>query len=352
MKYLENPKDREIEDAMVQFTVEEENIYRLRFGFTTATTGPANTHQMAAAAFTPYNLLYPLVPNNVQSTTMALHRDKSLMLPTGPAPSDTTGVDMLLPSNSPTNVSAYEHLYERYHVSAVDYTFKLFNYEDFDCVVGITVLPLSCIISKDASGSLVKVNTEDFGNDVYFDPRQSDNRFVNMITKQNTIMGRLPAGTPTGTMARTGDVGAEPGADQLHIKPGTATITQHVGMTRLYEAMSREGGFEGVYDVEEVSGDYGSTISYPDGANGFTEAPVVVWLWVCNEQAYFEYMGGTAADTDDHYNGLSHEGWGTACNNWTAKIAVHPKVDITTRLFDPIADTIPVTTAPDVTQAS
>lgn len=352
MKFYKNPKDRQTEDGLVRFTVEEDNIYRLRFGFTTPTIGPVMTRETAGAAFTPYDLLSPLVPRNVQSTTDAIHRDKSLIIPTGPAPSDATGVDQRLPDDPPTNVAAYKDLFSRYHVSAVEYFFKFFNYEDFDLVVGITVLPLSVVISEDGSGGLVKVNSEEFGNDVYFDPRQSDSRFVTLATKQNTIFGKLPAGRPTGLQAKIADQGGELAAQALHMNPGVATISQKVPLTKIYKALSTEGGFDGDYDVTKVSGDYADPPVRPDGAAGQTEAGVVVWLWVCNEQAYFEDMQGTAADSDDHFNGLHFEGWGSACNDWTAKVAVHPKVELICHLHDPIVNAIPTATAPDIIQAS
>lgn len=335
MRFLPNPRLQVVDDAMVQFTMQDEALFRMRFATNTATTGVVQTDQTAIAVFTPHEPLLPGQPSKVSHDGTPSNATQtnamSLIHPTGPAPADATGADLRFVDNPNINYDTYADQYTRCLPIKTDYNFKIYNYQDFPILVGITVLLTQVVVGTDESGVPDEtVLATDYGNDTF--GNMDDFKAVRLVefkSLQNTKMGVVPAGQYTGGHAKVAGQGSTTSGDALHMNPGIGTVQETVHTFDIMKKMAMASGESG-FDIDHYAA------AYPGGASACLIAPLVVILWVCPAtETNQELFDGTAADTDDHWNGLTFEGWGTACDDWTGKIFVEPIIHTTMRLFDP-----------------
>lgn len=336
VKYLQNPADHFAEDAIVRFTHDDDAIFRSKFNFSTATTAPVITKATSAFQLSPWSLKTPFLSPNKAS-------DESLVFPTGPAPDDgTIPTDMRMPNRGAFSVGHYAPSYSRYLVLETDYTFTIFNYEEFPLVVGYEILPLQIVHSADAT--LDKTVMTEYGHE----PELGLNtlRLMEIAARDNVRLGMIPAGQGSVRMSATAAQGASADANSLHVTPGIGTVSFKVKNRDILEAMAKVR--QGTYDVDQYIGSYADPPGEP--AFAIAEQPYAVRVFMCPRNAHYEDFQGTAADTDDHFTGLHYEGWGTAAQDWTAKVAIKPSCVQKVRLLDPTIPERPTTTDPDSVQ--
>lgn len=354
MKFLPNPAFYNPEDAIVNLDTEDAGIFHLRFNVASASAALGNTHSTAMAVLLP---LQPLKPFAMHTTSVAgssinsdVERQQvSLCHVETTTPNDTTGSGVRYADHNPINYTMYDAQFSQGIVLKQHYSFKISNYEDHPIMVGLTVLPAEVQTTPDTND---EVTASEFGQDLYESfagthAVDSGVRLQQLKKKQNTIMGIIPAGQFSGGITRTSGVGADQVATQLHMTPGVGVISQVVDCDKIMTALAKKGGMSG-YDVKAYSF---PTTDWIVPAASNTQGPITVILWACPVNAFQEFQGAVAADSDDHFDGLTYMNVNTTnFNDFTAKIYVEPKCRTTVRLFDPVIPTGLATADPDYTQ--
>lgn len=334
VRFLENPRFQNIQDAIVWMDTEELNYYRLRFNTAASGFTMGGHAQTAGAVFTPHQILEAGMPIDLEGDTGEGPFDKALMHPAGNLPDDVrTSSERDSAILNPINHTAFNTMYDRMINLATKYSFKIYNYEEHPIIVGITVQVLEVCVGKDTAGVRQIVNGEDFGNDAY---QNILNLPLYQLKKlQNTVIGVIPKAQMTGAIARTATTtGADIVGEEMHMNPGVGIISKTVNVHQIMTDLAKSAGHDG-YDVLNYSA---PTSTFVSGATRETGegAPIAVWLWAAAPNTLHEIMGGVITDSLHHGHGLTIEGFTSmTALSWTGKIFVEPRFRHKVKLFDP-----------------